>query len=181
MALGRSTSQREWLTYSRFHLMHPNCTVPRRWQPSTTWWTTALARWRYFHVCLSLSVCVFIRPVEVFSHLSVSVCVFFSGLFMAVSGRGDIALAIFEHFLKGEFYLVRQVVQDCTLSGGSHIQRTIAGRQSRLRRCMLTLRWWWGRQLFLPESPCLGLYKVGLRMHQPFFLPLPVGSIRETK
>lgn len=62
-ALGRSMSQRKWLTCSRFHSMHPNCTVPRRWQPSTTWWTMALARWRYFHVCLSLSVRVFIRPL----------------------------------------------------------------------------------------------------------------------
>lgn len=33
---------------------------------------------------------------------------------MAVSGRENIALAIFEHFVKGEFYLVRQVVQDYT-------------------------------------------------------------------
>lgn len=41
------------------------------------------------------SVCVFIRLVEVFSRLYVCVL---SGLFMAESGRGNIALAIFEHF-----------------------------------------------------------------------------------
>lgn len=69
MALGRSTSQRKWLTYSRFHLMPPNCTVLRRWQPSTTWWMMALAPWRYFYVHVFLFV-------------------FLSGLFMAVSGRG---------------------------------------------------------------------------------------------
>lgn len=69
MALGRSMSQRKWLTYSRFHLMHPNCTVPRRWQPSTTWWTTALARWRYFHVCLSRSVCVLSAGGGIFTSL----------------------------------------------------------------------------------------------------------------
>lgn len=38
---------------------------------------------------------VFYRLVEVFSRLYVCVL---SGLFMAESGRGNIALAIFEHF-----------------------------------------------------------------------------------